>query len=284
MSPPQRPWPQKLPRRSRPSSQPQARARRHRRSDNHIGLIGGHGTGRDHPRHCRATAGGCRQASGRHRQCGDDRSWRQFHCGTGNARGRAYAFGGVCNDQYPGRRHPAAGAVPAGTFQLPPSRHRRTGRRADRNRRGECAGAAERACSGNRRLRAQRQEPVRNPARSGRSRPHRRPHRCRSQRPGDVASDGRKAGNAVDVAAGRAAAATGPQRCRLQDRQTAACNFSLRDQSSSGQNSGNDTGRNAQRLIVSDDDTHPRRGGGTQLWPHARIEQRRRHQGLRRRT
>jgi hypothetical protein len=33
--------------------------------------------------------------------------------------------------------------------------------------------------------------------------------------------------------------------------------FSLRDQSSSGQNNGNDSGRNAQRLIVSDDDTIP---------------------------
>jgi flagellar hook-length control protein FliK len=33
--------------------------------------------------------------------------------------------------------------------------------------------------------------------------------------------------------------------------------FSLRDQSSSGQNNGNDNGRNAQRLIVSDDDTMP---------------------------
>jgi flagellar hook-length control protein FliK len=33
--------------------------------------------------------------------------------------------------------------------------------------------------------------------------------------------------------------------------------FSLRDQSSSGQNSGNDTGRNAQRLIISEDDTIP---------------------------
>jgi flagellar hook-length control protein FliK len=31
--------------------------------------------------------------------------------------------------------------------------------------------------------------------------------------------------------------------------------FSLRDQSSSGQNSGNDTGRNAQRLIISPEDT-----------------------------
>jgi flagellar hook-length control protein FliK len=31
--------------------------------------------------------------------------------------------------------------------------------------------------------------------------------------------------------------------------------FSLRDQSSSGQNSGNDTNRNAQRLIVSPEDT-----------------------------
>jgi flagellar hook-length control protein FliK len=33
--------------------------------------------------------------------------------------------------------------------------------------------------------------------------------------------------------------------------------FSLRDQSSSGQNSGNDTGRNAQRLVISDEDTIP---------------------------
>jgi len=31
--------------------------------------------------------------------------------------------------------------------------------------------------------------------------------------------------------------------------------FSLRDQSSSGQNSGNDNGRNAQRLVISDEDT-----------------------------
>jgi flagellar hook-length control protein FliK len=31
--------------------------------------------------------------------------------------------------------------------------------------------------------------------------------------------------------------------------------FSLRDQSSSGQNSGNDSNRNAQRLIVSPEDT-----------------------------
>jgi chemotaxis protein MotD len=33
--------------------------------------------------------------------------------------------------------------------------------------------------------------------------------------------------------------------------------FSLRDQSSSGQNSGNESGRNGQRLIVSEDDTIP---------------------------
>jgi len=33
--------------------------------------------------------------------------------------------------------------------------------------------------------------------------------------------------------------------------------FSLRDQSSSGQNSGGDTPRNAQRLVISDDDTMP---------------------------
>jgi flagellar hook-length control protein FliK len=33
--------------------------------------------------------------------------------------------------------------------------------------------------------------------------------------------------------------------------------FSLRDQSSSGQNSGNESGRNGQRVIVSEDDTIP---------------------------
>ena len=33
--------------------------------------------------------------------------------------------------------------------------------------------------------------------------------------------------------------------------------FSLRDQSSSGQNGGNDTARNAQRLVISDDETIP---------------------------
>ena len=33
--------------------------------------------------------------------------------------------------------------------------------------------------------------------------------------------------------------------------------FSLRDQSSSGQNTGDDTGRNAQRLIISEDDSIP---------------------------
>jgi hypothetical protein len=33
--------------------------------------------------------------------------------------------------------------------------------------------------------------------------------------------------------------------------------FSLRDQSSSGQNSGNETGRNAQRLVISEDETIP---------------------------
>ena len=33
--------------------------------------------------------------------------------------------------------------------------------------------------------------------------------------------------------------------------------FSLRDQSSSGQNSGNESGRNAQRLVISNEDTIP---------------------------
>jgi len=42
----------------------------------------------------------------------------------------------------------------------------------------------------------------------------------------------------------------------------AACNSGLRDQSSSGQD-GNETGRNAQRLVISDDET-TRGGRGTQ--------------------
>jgi hypothetical protein len=33
--------------------------------------------------------------------------------------------------------------------------------------------------------------------------------------------------------------------------------FSLRDQSSSGQNNGNESGRNAQRLVISDNDVLP---------------------------
>jgi hypothetical protein len=33
--------------------------------------------------------------------------------------------------------------------------------------------------------------------------------------------------------------------------------FSLRDQSSSGQNNGNETSRNAQRLVISDETTLP---------------------------
>ena len=33
--------------------------------------------------------------------------------------------------------------------------------------------------------------------------------------------------------------------------------FSLRDQSSSGQNNGNETSRNAQRLVISDEDAIP---------------------------
>ena len=56
--------------------------------------------------------------------------------------------------------------------------------------------------------------------------------------------------------------------------------FSLRDQSSSGQDNGSGSGRNAHRLIV-EEDYHPRGSRGTNLWPHARIEQRRRHQSLR---
>ena len=38
--------------------------------------------------------------------------------------------------------------------------------------------------------------------------------------------------------------------------------FSLRDQSSSGRNNGNETSRNAQRLVISDDDAIPAVGAG----------------------
>jgi flagellar hook-length control protein FliK len=38
--------------------------------------------------------------------------------------------------------------------------------------------------------------------------------------------------------------------------------FSLRDQSSSGQNNGNETGRNAQRLVISNDDPTPAASAG----------------------
>jgi len=65
---------------------------------------------------------------------------------------------------------------------------------------------------------------------------------------------------------------------------TAGLQFSLRDQSSSGQNAGDQTGRNAQRLIISEDNTIPASVAGTNLRPHVRTGQRRRHQGSRRRT
>jgi flagellar hook-length control protein FliK len=38
---------------------------------------------------------------------------------------------------------------------------------------------------------------------------------------------------------------------------TGGLQFSLRDQSSSGQNNGNQTGANAQRLVISEDETAP---------------------------
>ncbi len=44
--------------------------------------------------------------------------------------------------------------------------------------------------------------------------------------------------------------------------------FSLRDQSSSGQNSGDQPGRNAQRLVISNEDTVPAIGAGR---PYGRM-------------
>ena len=127
----------------------------------------------------------------------------------------------------------------------------------------------------------ERQEPLRNPARSGRSRPHRRAHRRRSQRPGDVASDGREAGDAVDAAPGRAAVAARAGRCRIADRQWRAAVQPARPVFV-GSERRQQSNPNAQRLIVGEEETDPRRGRGPQLWPHARSERRRRHQGLRR--
>jgi hypothetical protein len=52
--------------------------------------------------------------------------------------------------------------------------------------------------------------------------------------------------------------------------------FSLRDQSSSGQNSGNDTSANAQRLIISEEDTIPAavagRSYGRPLGPSSGVD------------
>ena len=59
--------------------------------------------------------------------------------------------------------------------------------------------------------------------------------------------------------------------------------FSLRDQSSSRTDDGNETGRNAQRLVIGDDETIPAAVAGRTYGRDARIEQRRRYQGLRRR-
>ena len=63
--------------------------------------------------------------------------------------------------------------------------------------------------------------------------------------------------------------------------------FSLRDQSQSGQNSdpnNNQTGGQPQRLVVTRGRHRPRRDRGTFLRPHAGRQRRRGHQGLRRLT
>ena len=105
--------------------------------------------------------------------------------------------------------HPAPACRPRArsSRSFTPAPAARPPRAIDRHGGNRCGGAAERARARDRRLGAKRQEPLRNPARSGRSRPHRCSHRRRPQRPGDLASDGRKAGNAVDAAPGRAPAA-----------------------------------------------------------------------------
>ena len=56
--------------------------------------------------------------------------------------------------------------------------------------------------------------------------------------------------------------------------------FSLRDQSSQGQNDGNQSNPNAHRLVVGEEDSVPALSPA-ELWPHARCERRRRYQGLR---
>ena len=175
-----------------------------------------------HRRSLRHTADGSRgQAERRERHGGGREGRRVRQYATLPAAARQHAFGhrrcrpnaGQFFRQRPAgrRRDPDAAA---GRFDRicprgPTHRHRSDKRR----------GAAERACDGDRRIRQQRQEPLRNPARSGRTRPHRCPHRCRSPRPGDVASDGRTAGNAVDAAPGRQPVAARAGQCRTFDRQ-----------------------------------------------------------------
>ena len=80
------------------------------------------------------------------------------------------------------------------------------------------AGAAERSRASDRRDGAKRQEPLRNPARPRRTRPHRRSDRYRPPGPDDIPSHRGKTGNAHDAASGRAATAARARRCRIQDR------------------------------------------------------------------
>ena len=86
---------------------------------------------------------------------------------------------------------------------------------------------------------AKRQEPLRNPARSGRTRPHRCPHRRRPPRPRDVASDGRKAGNAVDAAPGRRRSCSARSTMPGSRPATAACSSACATSLHPGQNDGN---------------------------------------------
>ena len=165
----------------------------------------------DRPRQRRAPPPAGRQAGGRKRprRRGESRCLRQSLIDINGYRGGPRAFGGhrdgTCANRFIGHRRSGDGHDPAAA----PLRggHGRPGGTIERHGGNQCAGAIERARARDRRLGTKRQEPFRNPARSGRSRPHRCSHRCRSQRPGDLAFDGRKAGNAVDVAPGRAPAA-----------------------------------------------------------------------------
>jgi len=132
--------------------------------------------------------------------------------------------------------------------------------------------------------RAKRQEPFRDQARSRRAWPHRCAHRRRPPRPAHLASDGRETGNAGDAASGTRRNCSARSTMPDSRPATAGCNSACATSPSSGQNTGNETGRNAQRLIISRRRHYSSLSGGTNLRPHVRIGAAASTSGSRRRT